>query len=167
MRKLLVISCLTILFAVPVAAETFIVTLISGTTFETRYQPDQSDADENKVLLLTEFGNWISLPKDIIASVESETESKGFGTVLDSQTIALGWVPNSGVSGSEADAEAELDPTTRLINFMREQNTVPPPPVYGNELIVEPSESTGIPIGFINQQTPPLGSTQGGRVDRR
>ena len=165
MRKLLAMACLAILAAVPVAADSFVVTLTSGATFESRYQPTQSDTDENKVLLLTEFGNWISLPMDAIVSVESETESKGFGTVLDSQTIALGWVPTSAVPDAGAGAE-ELDPTTRLINFMREQSETPPAPVFNNELVVEPSQSTGIPIGFTTRQTPPLGGTQGGVIDR-
>lgn len=158
---------LAALVVAPVAAETFMVTLTSGRTFETRYQPTVSPTDDNKVQLLTEFGNWISLPRDIITSIESETESRGFGTVLDSQTIALGWVPQTSGAGDEGAADAELDPTTRLINFMREQNAPPPAVIYNNDLVVEPSASSGIPIGFTNQQTPPLGGTQGGVRNRR
>lgn len=173
MRKLLVLmSLLGVTFmlaltAAPVAAETFMVTLTSGRTFQTRYQPTLSATDDNKILLLTEFGNWIALPKDVVVSVESETESKGFGTVLDSQTIALGWVPNSAAAISSTEGEAELDPTTRLINYMREQNATPAPTIYNNDLVVEPSQSTGIPIGFTNRQTPPLGGTQGGLRNQR
>ncbi|MCP4200904.1 MAG: hypothetical protein GY769_03115 [bacterium] len=160
MRRFLVIASLFALMATgPVVADVFTVTLTSGATFVTRYQPQQSDTREDQVLLLTEFGNWIFLPKEAIVSVASDTESKGFGTVLDSQTIALGWIPPS--MQSQADPGAELDPTTRLINFMREQNSAPPAPVYSNDLVVEPSQSTGIPIGFTNRTTPPLGATQG------
>ncbi len=166
MRKLSMMICLTILTVAPVAADSFVVTLTSGNTFETRYRPSQSTSDENKVLLLTEFGNWIALPKDAIVSVNSDTESRGFGTVLDSQTIALGWIPTSSVPASGAEGGGELDPTTRLINFMREQNAAPPAQIYNNDLVVEPSQSSGIPIGFTTRQTPPLGGTQGG-VDQR
>ena len=45
MRKPLVVTCLLALAAVlvaPVVAETFVVTLTSGSTFETRYQPSVS-----------------------------------------------------------------------------------------------------------------------------
>lgn len=148
MRKLLLITSLfALLAAAPIAAAVFTVTLTSGNTFVTRYQPHQSDSQEDKILLMTEFGNWIFLPKEAVASITSDTESKGFGTVLDSQTISLGSIlPRTG-AGSKADAEAQLDPTAQLIQFMQQQNA--PPPVHTNELVVEPSQSTGIPIGLI------------------
>jgi hypothetical protein len=162
MRIFLVITSLFALVAAsPAAADVFTVTLKSGNTFVSRYQPHQSDTQEDKVFLLTEFGNWISLPKELVVSVASDTESKGFGTVLDSQTIALGWIPQSSGAGADGEDGAELDPTTQLINFLREQNTPAPTPVYSNDLVVEPSQSSGIPIGFTNQSTPPLGATQG------
>lgn len=164
MRKLLVIASLfALMVAGPVVADVFTVTLTSGATFLTRYQPVQNDTREDQVLLMTEFGNWIFLPKEAIVSVTSDTESKGFGTVLDSQTIALGWIPPSSQTQADSEAGAELDPTTRLINFMREQNAPTPTPVYSNDLVVEPSQSTGIPIGFTNRTTPPLGPPGGGR----
>jgi len=148
MRKLLLITSLFALLAAgPIAAAVFTVTLTSGNTFVTRYQPHQSETQEDKILLLTEFGNWIFLPKEAVTSIISDTESKGFGTVIDSQTIALGSIlPRTGAQ-SKADAKAQLDPTAQLIQFMRQQNA--PPPVYTNQLVVEPSQSTGIPIGLI------------------
>ncbi len=164
MRRFVVTSLLVLVAVAPVAADVFTVTLTSGSTFITRYQPHQSETQENKVLLMTEFGNWIFLPKEVIVSVTSDTESKGFGTVLDSQTIALGWIPRSMGAPSNADgggAEGELDPTTRLINFMREQNAPAPTENYSNELIVEPSQSTGIPVGIIDRSNP--FSTSSGR----
>ena len=89
MRKFLLITSLFgLLAAGPIAAAVFTVTLTSGNTFVTRYQPHQSDSQEDKILLMTEFGNWIFLPKEAVASVTADTESKGFGTVLDSQTPA-------------------------------------------------------------------------------
>lgn len=152
MRKFLVIASLFGLIAAgPAAADVFTITMTSGSTFQSRYQPHQSPTQEDKMLLLTEFGNWISLPKEAVASVASDTESKGFGTVLDSETIALGWIPTRSGAQSDAGAGAELDPTTQLINFMREQNTPAPQPVYTNELVVEPSQSTGIPVSLIGR----------------
>lgn len=154
MRAFLVISSLmALVVAVPAAAEVFTVTLTSGNTFITRYQPHQSDMRESEVLLMTEFGNWISLPKEAIVSIASDTESKGFGTVLDSQTIALGWIPPSTGTRSMTEGDAQpQDPTAQLLEFMRLQNTPAPAPVYSNELTVEPSQSSGIPIGLIDRR---------------
>ena len=147
-----ILILLVLLAAAPVAADVFTVTLTSGNTFLTRYQPHQSDTRADQVLLLTEFGNWISLPKEAIVSVTSDTESKGFGTVLDSQTIALGWIPPSGKAQADAAAEgAPLDPTAQLLQFMQQQSTPAPAPVYSNALTVEPSQSSGIPIGLISR----------------
>jgi hypothetical protein len=152
MRKLLLITILFgLLVAGPIAADVFTVTMTSGTTFVTRYQPHQSDSQEDKVLLITEFGNWISLPKEAIVSVTSDTESKGFGTVIDSQTIALGWIPPRSGSQSTGAGGAELDSTARLIQFLQQQNAPAPAPVYTNELVVEPSQSTGIPFALIGR----------------
>ena len=153
MRTFITISTLLgLLAAGPLAADAFTVTTTSGNTFVTRYQPTQSDTEEGKVLLLTEFGNWISLPKEAIASIASDTESKGFGTVLDSQTIALGWIPPSrGQADAQGDGGAPLDPTAQLLQFMIQQNNPAPAPAYSNQLIVEPSQSTGIPIGLVGR----------------
>jgi len=150
MRKFLLITILLgLLTGGPLVADVFTVTLTSGNTFVTRYQPHQSESRENQILLMTEFGNWIALPKDAVVSIESDTESKGFGTVLDSQTIALGTVPQSSGSQSEADAGAPLDPTAQLIQMMQQQNAPVAAPAYSNQLVVEPSQSSGIPIGIV------------------
>lgn len=150
MRNFSVTMILLALLATgPAVADVFTVTLTSGNTFITRYQPHQSDTREDHVQLLTEFGNWISLPKEAIVSVTSDTESKGFGTVLDSQTIALGWVPPSSRK-SDGDG-APLDPTAQLLQFMQQQSAPAPAPVYSNPLTVEPSQSSGIPIGLISR----------------
>lgn len=162
MRKTFVLVCLSVLLgALPTLAIVFTVELTSGASFDTRYRPTQSATDQNKILLLTDTGNWIALPKDSVVSIVTDTEAKGFGTVLDNQTIALGWVPASSVPGADGADMASDDPTTRLINFLRDQNNTPPPPVFSNELIVEPSQAGGIPVWMNNQQTAPIGNTQG------
>ena len=151
MRKFSTIAILLgLMVGGPLAADVFTVTLTNGSTFVTRYQPHQSETQENKILLRTEFGNWISLPKDVVVSVESDTEAKGFGTVLDSQTIALGSIPTSMSSKGQAEGSVPLDPTAQLLQMMIQQNNPgPPPPAHTNPLVVEPSQSTGIPIGLV------------------
>ncbi len=101
--------------ALPASAEVFTIKLTNQSTFITRYQPRQDPRDEGKVSLLTEFGNRISLYKSQIDEITSETESRGFGTVLDTSTIIIGWAPND---KPEATAPSN-DPTTQLLNYMR------------------------------------------------
>jgi hypothetical protein len=118
-RSLLVVSLLALAFAVPAGAEVFTVTLNNDAEFKTRYQPQQDPNSDDKVMILTEFGNWISLHKSIISEIVSETESRGFGTVLDTNTIVIGWAPNDAPSPSE---EA-VDPTTRLMNYLTSRDS--------------------------------------------
>ncbi len=107
---------LALLLTVPciAAAETFTVTLDNGNTILTRYQPKISLPDEEKVMLLTENGNWISIRSDRVVSVISNTERRGFGKVINTTTISLGLAPNEG--GQEA--EVPVDPTTALLNYL-------------------------------------------------
>ena len=84
------------LISVPASAAVFKIELTNGETLETRYRPRQSTQDENKILLITKHGNWISLPKDVIESVSSDFESKGYGTVLSTTTIVLGFAAHPG-----------------------------------------------------------------------
>jgi hypothetical protein len=147
--------------AAPVAAEVFTVALTSGSSFETRYRPIENPFDSGKVQFLTDTGNWISLDKSIVESIVAETESRGFGTVIDTQTIALGWDPTSLAAAEEAENAA--DPTTQLLNYLRERDridTAQPPP-YSTQQFVEPAEAGGIPLWMSNQTTPPIGGTGG------
>lgn len=153
-RNLIVLALLTVL-AVPASADLFTVTLTNGATFETRYQPIQSVIDEGKLQFLTDMGNWITLKKDIVASIASETESKGFGIVIDTQTIALGWDPTS-IQAAEESQESE-DSTAQLLRYLvaQDQAQAPPPP-FSNELVVEQSDVGGIPIWMTGSTTPPV-----------
>ncbi len=138
----------------PAAAEIFTVELDNGATFDTRYLPVE-DGASGQVMLLTEFGNWISLPRAAVVSVVSETETRGWGTVLDTSTIALGWSPND-LPVEEGAAPA--DPTQRLLDYFSQRDQIPD---YSVEQFVEPEASGGIPLGFTRSTTPPLSSTGG------
>ena len=117
-RSLLFCLALAVVVALPAGAETFTVKMKNDTEFVTRYQPRQDPRDESKVVMLTEYGNWIALSKDAIVDIVSETEARGFGTVLDTRTILIGWAPNDKPEpGSEA-----VDPTTQLLNYMRSRD---------------------------------------------
>ena len=86
-------------------AAVYTVTLTNGSTFDTRYQPQRASWDADKIVLLNEFGNQISLHVSEVESVTVDTETRGFGSQLDDTTMALGWAPNdlprSGLRGGE------------------------------------------------------------------
>ncbi|MDH3404435.1 MAG: hypothetical protein OES32_10035 [Acidobacteriota bacterium] len=104
-------------------AETFTVTLDNGNTLTSRYQPRLSLPDESKVMLLTDTGNWIALPRERVVDVTSNTESRGFGRVIDTTTIALGYGPNEG--DPMAEAEAAMDPTSQLLRYLAQRDAAP------------------------------------------
>jgi hypothetical protein len=100
-------------------------------------------------MLLTEFGNWIAFKKANIENVLVDTESKGYGTVIDTNTISLGWAPND---LKEAGAEQEsTDPTTRLLNYL--QSSEQPAENYTVEQFVEPGAASGIPLSMVGNSS--------------
>jgi hypothetical protein len=145
---LLVVSA-ALLLAIPAMAETYTVTLASGTEFESRYRPVEAGWDESKVMVLTDVGNWIALDKNDIVSVITQTENEGFGKVIDTHTIALGWSANDKAT---EDPEAALDPMTRLFNYLSAQDANQPD--YSVPQFVEPGEAGqgGLPVSGL---TPP------------
>ena len=145
------------LVAAPAMAAIFTVTLTNGASIETHYRPLESADDESKIKLITENGNWISLPKDLVESVTSDFEAKGYGTVLSTTTVVLGWSPNDAPApGAEA---GDADPTTRLLNYFQQRDSAgaQQPEPYTVQQFVEPNSQGGIPISFGSRTTPPIG----------
>ena len=112
------VPALLLLLPMAVVAETFTVTLDDGSSFLSRYQPQISPSDESKVMLLTENGNWIALPADRVSGVTTNTESRGFGHVIDTTTISLGFSPNE-YTGQD---EGAVDPTARLLQYLSDRD---------------------------------------------
>ena len=134
------VLALGICLAIPPTAfaTTYVVTLGSGATFESRYKPKRAPWDAGKVLVYTEVGNWISLSRADIASIKNSNESKGFGKVLNTTTVELGWAPNDAMS-PEALATAMRENPAAFIS-----QTAPAP--YTVNQFVEPNATQGIPI---------------------
>jgi len=147
----LVFAVALILVAGSAAAEIFTVTLHNGNTFETRYQPQEASWDPSWVLLMTENGNQIALAKDEIATVQADTENKGFGFVIDNTTIALGWAPNDAEAPGEGGAVADQMSQLRAALEQRSQA-----PQINYQQFIEPDQLQGIPVGWIGTTTPPL-----------
>ncbi len=156
-RPLCTAAVLVALVAVlPAQAATFSVTLTNGAVFETRYQPKQDPTFEGKILLLTDVGNWVALPKELVASISSDVESKGFGTMLDTQTIALGWAPND----ASRPAPVEQDSAARLLNYFQQRDR--PQDFSVRQFVnVEDAGMGGLPAGAVytsGQTTFPVAS---------
>ena len=157
--RVLALTLLVALVALPASAAVFTVTLTNGAEIDTRYRPIESSSDATKIQFLTEHGNWITLPKALVSSIESDFEARGYGTVLDTDTVVLGYsindLPAEGAEGvSAGDA---------LLDFLRGPQQDP----FTVNQFAEPTEaggtpSGGVPVGFTRSTTPPLGGRGSG-----
>ncbi|HEX5759864.1 MAG TPA: hypothetical protein VF121_11765 [Thermoanaerobaculia bacterium] len=167
-RRLTALPIVLALLAAPAAAETFQVTLADGSGFETRYQPQEASWDPSVVLFLSEAGNWIGVPKDLIAAVVSDVDDTGFGTRIDSTTISLGNAPNDAALPEEqqvaagmaapgspaAGAAAAANAQNALLDAYLQQRAAEQS--YSIQQFVEPNQTQGIPSRFVG---PPSGGT--------
>jgi hypothetical protein len=153
------------LLASPATADIFYVTLNNGTVMESAYQPQESSWDSSMVLLLTEVGNWIGVPKDQIEKVETSSQKSGFGVHINATTIAIGWSPNDAedpdapavgadgqpvqpVSGAEARFQQAIQNLNQTISQVEAQRQSQEN--YSIEQFVEPGETQGIPGALIS-----------------
>ena len=150
-RSLLLVAAALALIAVPATAEVFTVSLHNGTSFQTRYQPQAAPWDQNKILFLTDEGNWIALANADVAGVSTDTETKGFGYTLNTTTIALGWAPND---NEESSAEGNAKPAPA-----QQQQ-----PNYTQQQFVEPSDTSGFPGNWVGYPTTGPGQVAPGYV---
>lgn len=137
------LAVLTIaLVALPASAETFTLKLKNGTSFESRYRPQEATWDADTVLVMTDMGHWIGIPRRQVQEVEVETEARGFGKVIDTTTIDLGIAPNDLPPPDQADQQDTLQQLQNLIQGQERSYDVPQ--------FVSPGEagSGGLPVGF-------------------
>jgi hypothetical protein len=144
------------LFAPAAQAELFTVTLTSGNVVETSHEPQLASWDSEMVLLMTDVGNWIGLPKSEIETIEVERPAGGFGIRIATNTILLGTLPNDvPIDGGEAGTEnpatqAVASALERMIARQDEQSR------YSIDQFVEPNQSQGIPSSLIGGGGSPL-----------
>lgn len=140
--------------ALPATAEVYFVTLTNGSVLETATQPQEASWDSNMVLLMTDVGNWIGVPKAEIEGVRSETENKGYGVRISKHAIALGWAPNDnpipeeggGPAGTPGAPGTEPDPLADAMNRLADQRAEESR--YTINQFVEPDQTQGIPSRF-------------------
>ena len=137
---------LVALGSTPAWSEVYTVTLNGGGSFQSRYRPQEAPWDANKVLLRTEFGNWISLSRGDIEAVSTDTESKGFGLVIDEATVELGMSANDAPVPEEGKPGEVPQPTF-----------VAPPAPYTIPQFVEPGQAQGLPTSYLSYGQPGAG----------
>lgn len=141
--------------ALPAAAGDWVVVLHNGSEFVSRYQPEEASWDPDLVLLLTADGNTIGLHRADIASVTSDIESRGFGTVIDDKTISLGWAPNDLPDPQAAEPGAGLSPEMQLLQQMIAAQSQPQQQPVSVQQFVDPSfaggglPAFGTPVGGV------------------
>ena len=150
------------LFAVPASADVFYVTLTNGSVITTAHQPQQASWDPNMVLLLTEVGNWIGVPKDQVQGVRAEDPTQGFGIRISDKAIALGRSPNdlpnaddSTKSKADLAAERYLSIAERQLALEEARRN------YSVQQFAEPSASAGIPITTYTSGSAAVGGLNG------
>lgn len=143
----LLVSILVVLAIVlvvsPALAESFTVKLKSGETFETRYRPHTASWDPEMVMLMTDFGHWIALPRTDIEIVESDFEIRGFGKIIDTVTIDLGIAPNDLPAPGEEQAPSALEQLQSILQQQERSYDVPQFVSPG-----QAGQTGGLPVGY-------------------
>ncbi len=152
----------------PANASTFTVHLTNGTSISTLRQPRQAAWDREVVLVITDAGNWIGVPKASVKEISSSVEARGIGRVIDSKTIGIGWMPNDepGEGEGEAEEPGQGAPQTaadraadrfgEFLDSLQDRSTGSQPNVT-TEQFVNPEDTTGIPISILGDGTTPYG----------
>lgn len=141
------------LCAVPAVAEVYHVELSNGEQFDSRYPPEEASWDSDLLLFHTETGNWAGVRRDEVVQVTIETELRGAGQRIDATTIYMGRTANA---APPPGSEGEVDPSVALLQAIYEQGQSQQN--YTIDQFVEPGEvGGGIPVGFTQQVTPPIG----------
>jgi hypothetical protein len=158
-RPLNIVPTLAVLalMCVPLQALEYEIRLVNGNVFHSRYEPVVAPFDDTKLLFMTTFGNSVAVPRNVVGEVISLTEAAGFGTRLDAMTILIGMAANDNPTPEEEAALAA------------QGAGIDPAAPYSMPLVGEPDQTGGIPLQFLNFNTPPLGAAGagGGAADQR
>jgi len=156
---LLTLAVLLMIVCAPLHAMEYEIRLHNGNVFHTRYEPVVAPYDATRLLFMTTYGNTVAIARDSVAEVISQTEASGFGKRLDAMTILIGLAPNDNPTPEE---EAALAAQGQGLPFDR---AAP----YSMPLVSEPDQTGGIPLQFLNLNTPPIGGAgfTGGAADQR
>jgi len=165
LARLAAASMFIALIAVPAAADVFVVTLNNGNTFISKYKPREATYDTSKLLIMTDVGNIIALSKSDVAEVTNDTESRGFGVVIDTSTIMIGYTANDApIPGEEGEGDGQQFPggfPAQGFQGGAFPGFSQPAAPYSAPLIGEPNAGGGIPVSFATSGYVPTGPPAG------
>lgn len=127
--------------AAPLTAAIYTIQLTNGNSFETRYQPEDASYDSEKVVFLDETGLLITLSKSDIVSIQSDFEAKGYGRMINTTTMELGWAPNDAAEGGGDGAADPLAQVQQAIQGQQQTTTF--------NQFVEPDATQGMPGNWV------------------
>lgn len=133
-RPVFIVTAIMFLTVVPAMSAVYTIHLKNGNSFESRYKPRIAGWDENKVMITTDVGNKITLYRDDIVDIVTDMESQGYGTVLDTTTIVLGWAPND----APQPGDETVDPGVEMLRALQQRGGRPN---YSVQQFVEPSQA--------------------------
>lgn len=153
-KLLLVLSLAAVLAAPAALGDIYHVILQNGERYESRHPPEEAAWDAGTIIVYTETGNWVGVSRDRIVRVESETEIRGHGQRIDATTVYMGRTANAAPApGTEGEG---TDPQLALLESLYDRQLQQES--YSIQQFVEPGATGGgIPVGFTQQVTPPLG----------
>ena len=93
----------------PAASESCTVVLVNGSEIESRYAPKASAVDPEKLELLTDLGNRISLERSYVREIRYAPDGSALDRTLDTRPRYIGRAPNDrpteeAVPGASGDA---------------------------------------------------------------
>jgi hypothetical protein len=140
--RVLVCALAAAVAAAPLTAAVYKIQLTNGNSFETRYEPEDASYDSGKVVFLDETGLLITIAKSDIVSIQSDFEAKGYGRMINTTTMELGWAPNDvaegGGEGAPADPFAQVQ---QAIQGQQQSTTF--------NQFVEPDATQGMPGNWV------------------
>ncbi len=161
---LAVLLLATVVFtAGPLMADVYSVTLEDGKVFLTRYQPREASFDSSLVTFLDDHGNLIAIPRDKIASVTSETESKGYGLRINTTTLLMGYTANNGVVENQVFVNGAGTQSFDIEQFVEPSRAGGGFPVFGvhnngsffgQGLAASPNSGRQAPVGQTPAESP-------------
>ena len=133
-RPVFVIAAIMFLSVTTATAVVYTVHLKNGNSFDTRYKPRVAGWDPNTIMFTTDVGNKITMLKDDVVDISSDTEAQGFGRVIDTTTIVLGYAPND----KPQPGESTEDPGVAMLKALQERGGRPD---YSVQQFVEPGQA--------------------------
>jgi hypothetical protein len=149
--RLAVLAVAVACVVAPVQAAVYTVSMTNGTSFDTRYEPEDAAWDSSKLVFIDEFGNVVAVAKTDVQEVTSDFEAKGYGRMINNTTMELGWAPNDALDTSTPEGQAAAAAAAALAASQ------PAPTTF--DQFIEPNQTQGMPARWVGYPTNTPGAT--------